>query len=234
MGNFRIYNGFGITPTKSYSAAGWDFYIPNITAAGKKETAYEAFRKSYNKKPSEVLLALSRLEAELSRYGYGDVFAEHDCNLLHLLWAIDGSVMRTSQNKVDTFIHYYLTFNEDGVPGIRLHCNDHVFINSGIKVALDKDTAGVFMNKSGKGNKGFDTRACVVDEDYSGYVHLSNAYTKDNAKDGAIYCGEKFSQMLLLPIVHKDACEELSAAEYGEIMSGSERGEDGFGSTDKK
>ena len=31
MGNLFIYNQFGITPTKNYSAAGYDFYIPNIT-----------------------------------------------------------------------------------------------------------------------------------------------------------------------------------------------------------
>ena len=133
------------------------------------------------------------------------------------------------------FVAYYLTWNEeDGRPGVELHCNDHLFINSGIKVALDHDTAGVFMNKSGRGTKGFDIRAQVVDEDYSGYVHLSVAYTKDNVDDGLIYAGDKLTQMLILPIIHKGVVEEMDEAAYEELMKNSERGADGFGSTDKK
>ena len=92
----------------------------------------------------------------------------------------------------------------------------------------------MFFNKSGKGNKGFDVRAQVVDEDYTGYVHLSKAYTKDNVMDGIVFCGDKLTQMLILPVIHKDECEELDETAYNEIMEGSQRGDDGFGSTDKK
>ena len=234
MSNFKVFNGFGIKPSKSYSAAGWDFYVPNITDENNKKTAFEAFKKSYNKKEKELNAILSRIEKELDKRDKLERFKIHNINLLHLFLSVDGSIMQTSQNKVETFVNCYLVWNENDIPGVKLHCNDHVFINSGIKVALDHDVAGVFFNKSGRGNKGFDVRAQVVDEDYTGYVHLSKAYTKDNLTDGTVYCGDKLTQMLLLPIIHKDECEELDEDEYNSVMEGSLRGDDGFGSTDKK
>lgn len=234
MSKFKVFNGFGIKPSKSYSAAGWDFYVPNITDPVQKKIAFETFAKSYNKNSSDLKNVLERLKNELVKRGIEDRFETHDINLLHLFLSVDGSIMRTSQNKVETFANYYLIWNDDNVPGLDLHCNDHIFINSGIKVALDHDVAGVFFNKSGRGNKGFDVRAQVVDEDYTGYVHLSKAYTKDNTTDGKVFCGDKLTQMLLLPIAHKDECEELDATEYDKLMSGSLRGDNGFGSTDKK
>lgn len=234
MSTFKIYNGFGITPTKSYAAAGWDFYVPNITDDNKKKTAIEAFKKSYKKSDKDIDIILQRIEKALSTQNKEGLYKIHDINILHLFLSLDGSIMRTSQNKVDTFVHYYLIWDDNNIPGINLHCNDHIFINSGIKVALDHNVAGVFLNKSGRGCKGFDTRAQVVDEDYTGYVHLSQAYTKDNTNDGKVFCGDKLTQMLLLPLISKDTCEELDNNTYISIMDGSLRGDDGFGSTDNK
>ena len=89
--------------------------------------------------------------------------------------------------------------------------------------------------KSGKGNAGFDVRACLVDEDYAGFVHLSMAYTKDLYEDGKniVYVGDKLVQMMLIPIFHTQY-EEVSKEEYEDIMSQSNRGESGFGSSDIK
>ena len=38
---------------------------------------------------------------------------------------------------------------------------------------LDIGVAGLYVNKSGKGNCGWDVRACLVDEDYAGFVSAS-------------------------------------------------------------
>ena len=57
------------------------------------------------------------------------------------------------------FINQYLVFDKNGVAGIKLKLNDTLFINSGIKIALPHGYAGVYLNKSGKGNAGFDVRA---------------------------------------------------------------------------
>ena len=89
------------------------------------------------------------------------------------------------------------------------------------------------MNKSGKGNAGFDVRAQVVDEDYAGYVHLSVAFTKDSAVNNIVYCGDKLTQMVILPVLHMDPVEVDENA-YDEIMKDSARGTDAFGSSDVK
>ena len=39
MSNFKVFNGFGIKPSKSYTAAGWDFYVPNVIDEEKKKVA---------------------------------------------------------------------------------------------------------------------------------------------------------------------------------------------------
>ena len=157
---------------------------------------------------------------------------------------------------VDYFYENYLVWDKNGNVGIKLQLNDTLFINSGIKVALDttwdnnghdkfntvkelKDigigVAGLYVNKSGKGNAGFDVRACLVDEDYAGYVHLSQAYTKDLFEDGKniVFAGDKLTQMMLIPVFHT-AYKEVGEYTYNEIMSQSKRGDAGFGSSDIK
>ena len=96
--------------------------------------------------------------------------------------------------------------------------------------------AGLYVNKSGKGNAGWDVRACLVDEDYAGFVHLSQSYTKELIKDGQniVYCGDKLTQMMLIPVFHDEYVETDSEEEYNRYMIGSQRGDSGFGSQDIK
>ena len=122
-------------------------------------------------------------------------------------------------------------FDDNGVPGISMNLNDTLLVNSGLKLNLEPGTAGIFFNKSGKGNQGFDIRACVVDEDYTGYVHLSIAFTKDTPC--VVYCGDKLMQMVILPVIHP-AIKELTKSEYSDVTSDSTRGDKGFGSSDIK
>ena len=238
LGQLRIYNGFGIKPVTSYEAAGTDFFVPDISCNNDPQKAQmltKAFMKSYDKTEGEIKKLFEKLKKALDiRFAAKPEWVNANIwNILHLMLAVDGSIMRLSQNKVETFLDYYLIINEnDGRPGINLRCNDHIFINSGIKVALEKGTAGIFFNKSGKGSKGFDVRACVVDEDYTGYVHLSLAYTKDNAKDGKIFVGDKIVQMVVLPVVRVQDVIQLSEDEYDIATSGSKRGDSMKGSTD--
>ena len=83
------------------------------------------------------------------------------------------------------------------------------------------------------GNKGYDTRACVVDEDYSGFVHLSVAFTKSVYYGQKLFCGDKVQQLVVLPLV-KTEIEEVEPGVYDELMSYSQRGSNGFGSSDIK
>ena len=48
MEKLKIYNGFGIVPTKNYIAAGYDFYLPLITDESLFDMVVSAFAKSDN------------------------------------------------------------------------------------------------------------------------------------------------------------------------------------------
>ena len=253
----KIYNAFGIKPTNTHVSAGSDYYIPNITTNEQKKLAFEAFKKSYNKTDDE----LNEIIDIFSKY----VTDEHIYNTVHLYLALYSPYLNILRDNVPGSIEYFMTYNyrydeKKKVVGVKLDLNDTLFINSGIKIALDTilsdnevypfqnnaihqlrslgiGIAGLYVNKSGKGNAGWDVRACLVDEDYSGYVHLSLAYTKNtndnNESQSIVYCGDKLTQMMLIPVFH-DEYVETDEDNYNKIMENSQRGDKGFGSSDVK
>lgn len=254
----KIYNAFGIIPTNSFSSAGSDYYVPNLISKEqhKISLAFKAFEKSYNKTAKEIL-DLNNL--------FSTLYNEHkdqSANLVHLFLALYNPFLEQIKKEslakaVLYFIDEYVIYDEKkNVVGIKLQLNDTLFINSGVKIALptawnnhgpNSDNllkqleilgigiSGLYVNKSGKGNAGFDVRACLVDEDYAGFVHLSQAYTKDLIEDGQniVYCGDKLTQMMLIPIIHTQY-EDITEEEYNKLMENSQRGDSGFGSQDIK
>lgn len=235
MGILKIYNGFGITPTTSYTAAGLDFYCPNLQTLEQKERAMKAFEVSYKKTEDELNKIYNTISIFASSV-FGDVVDGQVENILHLFLAVDTELRNLSiETQVDHFIDEYLIYDEKkNVFGVRLKTLDHVMLNSGIKIKLEHENAGIMFNKSGRGTKGYDTRACVVDEDYSGYVHISFSHTKLNLEQGVFYCGDKIQQMIILPIKLIDECEEITEEEYNILQKDSLRGSDAMGSTDIK
>ena len=254
----KFYNSFGIKPTNTYVSAGSDYYIPNIKTEIQQERALKAFEKSYKKTADEINHLVKVFEILASKE-----YKNNIVNLIHLYLALY-DVELEAEKVIDEnlailhFLHDFVIYDEEkDIVGIKVQLNDTLFINSGIKVALDTvltekvasnqshavDTlrtldigvAGLYVNKSGKGNCGWDVRACLVDEDYAGFVHLSQAYTKELIDDGQniVYCGDKLTQMMLLPVFHS-TYDETTEEEYNEIMSNSKRGESGFGSSDIK
>ena len=233
--DLNIFNDFGITPTTNFTAAGLDFYIPNLDTKEKVDKWIKAVSKNFE------LSYLNELFNKISLFtSYNDTELPDTTiwNIVQLYVSLDSAhinyVFDKFEDKVSAFVEEYLVFDKKGNPGIRLKPLDHTLFNSGIKVALAHNTAGIFFNKSGKGTKGFSVRAQVVDEDYSGYVHLSNAYTKDNKDDGIIYVGDKITQMVVLPVILIDKCNELTIDEYEELMKNSKRGSSAMGSSDVK
>ena len=252
-----IYNEFGITPTNTFVSAGTDYYIPNINEAdtNRVQKALIAFQKSYKVTYDDLQILYKFFEENLK-----DTTSQIT-NVIHLFLAL-GNAELDRLKKSDIieaakyFMSMYLTVDITGLPGVVLKLNDTLFINSGIKVVLDSvlsnqsplnaqevmmlrnlgiGIAGLYVNKSGKGNAGFDVRACLVDEDYAGFVHLSMAYTKDVFENGQniVYAGDKLVQMMLIPVFHSSIIE-VNEHTYNELMSQSERGDSGFGSSDIK
>lgn len=231
MKTLKICNEFGITPVNNFVSAGMDFFIPNISE-DKIDIALKEFEKSYKLTSTDINNILSVISSECP-----ELNENNKVNVLHLYLALTSVELNNtwgnahSSSKVEAFLEKYLIFDENGKIGINLKLNDAILINSGIRVALEPGTAGIFFNKSGKGNQGFDVRAQVVDEDYTGLVHLSLAFTKDTTTK--IYCGDKITQMVILPVIHSIPME-VSSNEYFEIMKDSKRGDNSFGSSDIK
>lgn len=234
----KILNVFGMRPATTGQSAGMDFFIPKFNGMEKSNTVLEAYEKSYGFTQDFMKDIIDRIMLQVSAE-YGPEYAENnELNFLQLYIGLDSSILfqkdySALDRNVELFVEDYLVFDDKKTPGICLALNDHIKFNSGIKVALDKNYCAIFFNKSGKGTKGLDVRACVIDEDYSGYVHMSMAYTKDNETDGIIYCGDKLVQLIVLPVEHTEP-EEITEEDYNKIMDKSERGDSGFGSSDVK
>lgn len=240
MGNkLKIVNVFGIKPTTSYTAAGLDFYVPHLAVLpnDKQELAFQEFKKSYGVSDEDLHnIEKFMTRALVDKFGNSEKTVGMTYDAIHLFLALDTPFTRSSsttwEDKIYSFANTRLVSKNEKL-GMLLDFGDHVKINSGIREALPHSYAGVFLNKSGKGTQGYDVRAQVVDEDYTGLVHLSLSYTKD-MKMGEIYVGEKLVQQLILPIMLIDECEELDQDKYDEIMKDSERGDNGFDSTQVK
>lgn len=245
--SLKIFNAFGIKPTNTAKSAGMDFYIPDLRKISRdmKDEAVAALCKSYGVMPEELSVIYGTLTKAIgllypedtARYA---VYGENLQNLVLLYLALDSATVKQAVKDggtaygVTRFMTDYAAKDDAGRVGVKMKQGDSLFVNSGIRVALPADTAGIFDNKSGLGRKGWAIRAKVVDEDYTGYVHLNAAFTKDPV-DGknVIYCGDKFVQMIIFDVRHMEP-EEVTADEYDRLMAGSERGDGAFGHNDVK
>lgn len=232
--DIRIFNAFGIVPTNNFISAGSDFYVPYFDE-DKRDIVFRAFGESYKKSELELNNIFKILTAQVN-HKFGKTTDKNILNIMHLYLAMSSAALETYNDNellcIELFVGRYLTFDKNLIPGVKLELNDTLLINSGIRVALYPGTAGIFFNKSGKGNAGFDVRAQVVDEDYTGFVHLSVAYTKDSESiKRIVYCGDKLTQMVILPVINGNYIE-VDEDEYFKIMANSDRGFAALGSSD--
>ena len=237
-----IYNGFSKTPTRNFQAAGIDFFIPNVDDNNEEQVniAKEAFKESYKLNDEQIDKFFSTID-ELATEDQKDIIKNNKWNTLHLFYGLKSKdIFKLQQKKasfskiVDYFLDNYLVQSKDGCVGLRMNFSDMLFINSGIKVALKPYRSLEFKNKSGKGVAGYSIKACLVDEDYAGYMHLSIQYLwYDRDGGGRVYVGDKLTQGTVQEVETDDA-EEVTLEKYNEIMANSKRGASGFGSSDVK
>lgn len=128
--------------------------------------------------------------------------------------------------------------NEMEQPCIPIMPQTRVLIPSGIRVIIkNKDTALIAANKSGVSTKyGLIFTAQVVDADYTGEIHIG-VFNTNTSKEHVVclFPGDKVIQFVHTPII-KSEIEEIDDFLYSveaDRMK-SDRGEGGFGSTDKK
>jgi len=116
---------------------------------------------------------------------------------------------------------------------IGIPANSSVLIPSGIKIEIAHGFMGMFADKSGVASKKeLLIGAKVVDTGYSGEVHIDIHNVSDRIK--WIEFGEKIVQMIFIPIVSSVLLEVDESVLYDYDNSDDQRGDNGFGSTNKK
>jgi dUTP pyrophosphatase len=125
-----------------------------------------------------------------------------------------------------------LFFMNGSLESILVGPGGRVLIPSGVHVRLEPGTALVLMNKSGVAAKeGLVIGSCVVDESYTGEIHLSLINTSPVFK--IIEAGSKIAQGLILNVEQTKPTELDTLEELYEGFE-SERGAGGFGSSGTK
>lgn len=109
-----------------------------------------------------------------------------------------------------------------------LKVGDSILVPSGIKIKLPENTAGIFFNKSGIAKKGLIVGAQVVDEQYSGEIHIQ--LIKVTGEPVTIFPGDKVAQLLVMPVFYCNLFE-YNEEQYSHATREFERKDKGFGST---
>lgn len=94
--------------------------------------------------------------------------------------------------------------------------------DTGVHIALPKDTAGLLMSKSGLNVKNGITSTGLIDEGYTGSVKVK-LYNHSNY-DYQVKPGDKITQLVIIRIAKE-------GLELVESLEDTERGDSGFGST---
>lgn len=99
----------------------------------------------------------------------------------------------------------------------------HILIPSGIGIALQIGTVGLFLDRSSIGSKGIKTLGGVIDANYRGeiFIGLANIACYDGFE---IKRGDKIAQMIIVPI-YTPQIEEV------DIFEETDRAHRGFGSS---
>lgn len=107
----------------------------------------------------------------------------------------------------------------------------NILIPSGLKTIIPENYSLLGFNKSSiASKKGLIIGACVIDEDYRGEIHINLINVSNH--DVKIFFGEKIAQFILVPTIYS-TIEIISDKNFKEYEI-TERGEDGFGSTNIK
>lgn len=95
-------------------------------------------------------------------------------------------------------------------------------INTGVRVQIPQDCAGLLVSKSGLNVRHGVTTTGLIDEGYTGPI-VVKAYNDSDA-DAHFGAGDKVTQLVVIPV-------RYVSVEVVDTIDGGERGAAGFGST---
>jgi dUTP pyrophosphatase len=215
------------SPCKSYEAAGWDFYVPenlNIKDFTKNIGIYvNENLVNKNNIMSPIFLVKNRDD---NRELWIRFYKDNATNEIKYYNCNSGLTIIPEWN---AWIENPRTI----VKSIDLSTAEKILIPSGIHVNLPKNVFLKVDNKSGVCSKrALICGANIIDQDYQGEMHINLINVGNNT--AIINAGDKIIQMIALfqPVMFEAV--EFESLEKLYENSTSERGADGFGSTDKK
>jgi len=212
------------SPSRAFEFdAGIDFYVPEFTK--------EFISNLKEKNPSVFCIKSS---GSVYTPGYGIVLANNDPgNLSRIIYDLS--------DENDTLIKFD---DETGENYFILPPHSRIMIPSGIKSRMAQPgRALIAANKSGVATKhGLVFGAQVVDYTYKGEIHLSVINT--STKNVRIYENMKIIQFIEMPVFNSEIkiVEDIQTDIYSSSAAANlfyaglldDRGDGGFGSTDKK
>ena len=97
---------------------------------------------------------------------------------------------------------------------------------TGVHIQLPHGTAGVLVSKSGLYTKCGISSTGLIDEGFTGEIKVCLI---NNSEDGyEVQAGDKISQLVIIPVCYGDVVR------VDELDGGTERGDNGFGSSGKR
>jgi dUTP pyrophosphatase len=109
--------------------------------------------------------------------------------------------------------------------------NKSIVIESGIKVRLPDNYCLIAFNKSSISLKDIITGACLIDENYTGQIHFNLINVGTNFFE--LKANQKIAQFVLIKQNYYAIKECFNEQELYKNFNIKERGENGFGSTNK-
>jgi dUTP pyrophosphatase len=103
-----------------------------------------------------------------------------------------------------------------------LRAHDSVVVDTGVHVEIPCGCAGLLVSKSGLNVKCDITSTGLIDEGYTGSIAVKLYNHGGEMK--VFKPGDKISQLVIIPVRYE-------SIEQVDVISGGERGDNGFGST---
>lgn len=228
------------SPTKSWEAAGWDFFIPENLTIFDFAKSYKAYLDEsipYDKNMRYIIPLIFYIKSNRT-------IGEYKCQLVLTWnetineWAFNiceysKDNILVSMNDISDEIIQWLTEDDTVISKIEMLPHSKINIPSGIHVNLPNNVYLKVENKSGIASKrGLSYLASVIDYDYMGEIHLNLVNTQDLSV--IIQAGEKIVQMLPMFQPNMNNVKEYESLDKLYKNKKSARGSGGFGSSGEK
>lgn len=135
-----------------------------------------------------------------------------------------GAIVPTRAHDTDAGLDIY-SMAMDGVMGHNVPAHGSAVIKTGVHVQIPEGCAGLLVSKSGLNVINDITSTGLIDEGYTGEI-IVKLYNHGDT-DAIIRSGSKVSQLVIIPVRYEPV-------EIVDEITGGERGDNGFGSTDRK